>query len=580
MAIVNKHVNKYFVRYSGFIAIGFTSLVTVNYLQMKIPEITGDITDMLSTSTPSMDALVEHIFRMIPIILMIFGCRIIWRQTLMKSSMKMSRDFRKDLYSHIVNMDRDFYSSYSSGEIMTIFTSDVENYRNGIAWGSLFLLDFFSLTPFVIYGMSTNVDISTALLIAFPLFFITINIAIIGSIIKRKSLIAQNSFGVLNTNVNDNLSGIMVTKSTNTENGVSAVFDSLNTKYANDNIKVRLTDIFLEHFNSIMIAFSFFILYIVGFKGVSEGTMSVGEVVVLSGYLGLLVWPMMALGHAINLFSRGSASLERISKVYEYKNNIKEGSKTGNNLSSDIELKDLSFKYGNKEVLNNINLTINKGEDIAIIGNTGGGKTTLINILLRQYNVKRGNYTFGTKDVLDVKASSVRERIAYSPQGSTLFNDTIKENIRFGKKGSIDDVIEASMIADLDDNIKTQSDGYETLIGEKGVSLSGGQRQRLSIARAIYSDKDILILDDSLSAVDTRTEEKILKNLKENRKGKTTIVTSNRISTVKNFSKIVVLFNGEIVGVGTHKELLNSCSQYKNIDELQKLVNEEGVDYE
>ncbi len=580
MAIVNKHVNKYFIRYSGFIIIGFTALVFVNYLQMNIPEITGNITDMLSSSSATIEQLNDLVISMIPIIILIFLCRILWRQTLMRSSIKIARDLRKDLYRHIVSMDRDFYSAYSSGEIMTIFTSDVENYRNGIAWGSLFLFDFFSLTPFVIYGMSSSVDLRTALLISFPLFFITINIAIIGRIIKRKSLLAQNSFGTLNTNVNDNLSGIMVTKSTNTENDVSDRFDILNKKYAQDNLKVKLTDIFLQHFNGIMIAFSFFILYIIGYKGVSNGDISIGEVAALTGYLGLLIWPMMALGHAINLFSRGSASLERISGVYKYKNTIKQGDKASNESNANIALTNLSFKYGSKEVLSNINLTINTGENIAIIGNTGGGKTTLINILLRQYNVKKGTYTFAGDDVLDLQASSIREHIAYSPQGSTLFNDTIENNVKFGKKGTLEEVIEASMIADLDDNVKNQSEGYKTLIGEKGVSLSGGQRQRLSIARAIYSNKDILILDDSLSAVDTKTEEKILKNLKENRNGKTTIITSNRISTVKNFDKIVVLFSGEIVAVGSHNDLLKTCLQYKNIDELQKLVDEEGVDYE
>lgn len=579
MAITNKHVNKYFRRYSLYIIVGFTALVAVNYLQMSIPEITGEITDMLSSS-PSMEILQDNILKMIPIIALILACRILWRQTLMRSSIKIARDLRKDLYTHVVSMDKDFYNSYSSGEIMTIFTSDVENYRHGIAWGSLFIFDFFSLTPFVIYGMSTSADLKTSLLIAFPLLFITINIAVIGRIVKRRSLVAQNSFGVLNTNVNDNLSGIMVTKSTNTESGVKEKFDVLNTKYADDNLKVKLVDIFLQHFNAIMIGLSFFILYILGFKGVSEGTLSIGEVTALTGYLGLLVWPMMALGYAINFFSRGSASLERISGVYEYSNNIKEGTKSSSNLDSNIELKDLSFKYGSKEVLSNINLSISKGENVAIIGNTGGGKTTLINILLRQYNVSRGNYLFGNEDVLDLKVSSIRDNIAYSPQGSTLFNDTIEDNIKFGIGGNFDAVIEASMIADLDHNIKNLTSGYKTIVGEKGVSLSGGQRQRLSIARAIYSNKDILILDDSLSAVDTSTEEKILGNLKENRKGKTTIVTSNRISTVKNFNKIVVLFNGEIVGIGSHKELLKSCSQYKNIDELQKLVDEEGVDYE
>ncbi len=579
MAVVNKHVNKYFARYSIYIFIGFAALIIVNYLQMNIPEITGDITDMLSTS-PSLEALKDNVFRLLPIIGLILIGRITWRQTLMKSSIKVSRDLRTDLYKHIVSMDKDFYNDYSSGEIMTIFTSDVENYRNGIAWGSLFLFDFFSLTPFVIYGMSTTADVRTSLLISFPLLFITLNIAIIGHIVKRRSLIAQNSFGALNTNVNDNLSGIMVTKSTNTESGVKDRFDVLNTKYADDNIKVRLVDIFLQHFNEIMIGLSFFILYVIAFRDVSDGTMTIGEATALAGYLGLLIWPMFALGHAINLFSRGSASLERISKVYTYKYNIKEGTKVNDNLEANIELNNLSYKYGSKEVLSNINLSINKGENIAIIGNTGGGKTTLINIILRQYNIKRGNYIFGNEDVLDLKVSSIRDKIAYSPQGSTLFNDTIENNVKFGKQGSIDEVIEASMISDLHENIKTQSNGYQTVVGERGVSLSGGQRQRLSIARAIYSNKDILILDDSLSAVDTNTEEKILNNLKQNRKGKTTIVTSNRISTVKNFSKIVVLFNGEIVGIGNHKELLKSCPQYKNIDELQKLVDEEGVDYE
>ncbi len=579
MAITNKHVNKYFARYAGYIIVGFTALITVNYLQMNIPAITGDITDMLSTN-PSMKALEENILKMLPIIALILLCRITWRQTLMRSSIKVSRDLRRDLYTHIVGMDKNFYNSYTSGEVMTIFTSDVENYRNGIAWGSLFIFDFLSLTPFVIYGMSTNVNLNTALLISFPLVFITINIAIIGRIVKRRSLIAQNSFGTLNTNVNDNLSGIMVTKSTNTETRVKEEFDKLNNKYASDNLRVKLVDIFLHHFNGVMIGLSYLVLYIVGFKGVSEGSLTIGEVAALAGYLGLLVWPMMALGYAINLFSRGSASLDRISKVYTYTNNIKEGNKDTKNLDSSIELKDLTFKYGNKEILSNINLSIDKGDNVAIIGNTGGGKTTLINILLRQYNVSRGNYKIGSKDVLDLKVSNIREKIAYSPQGSTLFNDTIENNIKFGKKGSIEQVIEASMIADLDDNIKNQTNGYQTLIGEKGVSLSGGQRQRLSIARAIFSNKDILILDDSLSAVDTRTEEQILNNLKQNRKGKTTIVTSNRVSTVKHFKKIVVLINGEIVGIGNHNELLKSCPQYKNIDELQKLVEEEGVDYE
>ena len=420
-----------------------------------------------------------------------------------------------------------------------------------------------------------------ALFSIIPLIFMLIAATVIGGYMEKKWDLRQESYSVLSDFSQENFSGITVIKAFVKEAKELAAFKKLNKTNEDVNVDFVKASTVLDI--TITLFVESVVCVILGFGGylVFKGSFNAGELVEFIGYFTAIVWPVMAISNLIGMRSRGQASLKRISDLLDSPQDVKdrEGAVELGNAKGDIEFKHLDFTYPDSEVLvlKDVSFKINAGESVGLAGRTGAGKTTIADLILRTYNVPDGTLFIDGKDVNDLTIESVRHNASYVPQDNFLFGDTIKNNISFASDDLTDEeIVKAAQISDVDDNIIKFRDGYETMLGERGVTVSGGQKQRISIARAIIKNAPVLILDDSVSAVDTETEKVILENLKETRKGKTTILIAHRISTVKGMDKIIYLEDGAVAAIGTHDELMVSCEEYRKTVELQRLEDEKN----
>ena len=590
--IFGKHINRYYIKHLFALLLGLVSLVAVDYFQLKIPELyrmvingaNEGVVDVGGTLVQfDMDFVWEQICKpmFLIIVIMVIG-RFMWRMCFLGSGIKVERDLRQRMFDHCKDLSLQYYHRNKVGNLMSLFTNDIETVQECFSWGILQACDIVFLGGMAIAKMFV-MNWVLALLSLIPMaFLVTIGI-VVGKYLTLKWDARQAAFSNLSDFAQESFSGVAVIKAFVKEFKELWAFQKLNRKNENANIAYTKLSVTLHVCVSLFIEST--IAIILGYGGylVHEDVFDAGMLMEFIGYFNSIIWPMMAITEMIDMSSRGKASLNRVSELLDIKQDVadKPTAEPIDCVQGQIEFKNLTFVYpdGDYNALTDVSFNINAGELVGVVGKTGSGKTTVADVILRCYNVPDGTVFVDGKDVNDIQIDSLRDYCAYVPQDNFLFSDTISANIAFATDNITQaDIEKYAELADVHGNIVEFTNGYETILGERGVTLSGGQKQRVSIARALIKDAPILILDDSVSAVDTNTEKIILQNLRNTRQGKTTLLIAHRISTVQDLDKIILLDDGKVVDVGTHQELLSRCHEYKVMVELQKLDDEKKGD--
>lgn len=570
---------EYMLKYKLGYIFGITFLVITNLGQMYIPKITGELTDGLTYGTLDLAGVQRITLIFIAIACTIFIGRICWRIGLIKTSRKIERDLREILFSKYLRLDVTYFNAHKTGELMAYAINDIGAVKQMTGMGIVLLYDAFILSGMVIYNMFQEVNIELTLITLIPMSLIAITGIFVRKVIRTRFIVKQKAFAQLTDIVQESFSGIKVIKAFVREKYHIEEFEKQTQRNFDANISVFKVMAIMQPAMGLLVGAS--MLIAIGYGGYLTiiETITVGDFVTFNGYIWLLVWPMAAIGQAINVYTQGSAAIKRLEEVMEVPEIVQDHEEDivdESELIDDgsISIKDFTFNFpdNDKVGLKNINLEVEDGTTLAILGRTGSGKSTLVNILLRFYNVDQDKIHLGGTDIMKLRLRTVRHSIAYVPQDNYLFSASVKDNIGFGlNKFTTEQIEEAAKRANVHNNIINFQDQYDTMVGEKGTMLSGGQKQRISIARALVLKAPILILDDSLSAVDTHTEETILANLKAIRANKTNIIIAHRISTVRQADKIIVLDKGQIAEEGTHESLLAKQGLYYEMYEQQKL---------
>ncbi len=584
--IFGKYINKYYAKYGIIFLIGIASLVAVDIYQLKIPEIYGQIVDGLDPTTAAtitVDLLKTLCKNMLIIIAVMVVGRFLWRICFFGTAIKVETDLKNKMFDHCKDLSQNFYSQNKVGNLMSLFTNDIDTINECFGDGALMLFDALALGGLSLYKMFKINPVLT--FVSFiPMILMGIMSYIVGHYMMKKWELRQEAFSKLSDFTQEAFSGIAVIKAFVKEFKELLAFKKINKENENINVEFTKMSALLSTLVTLFVQSVVCIILGVGGYYASVNQFNSAKLIEFISYFNSIVWPIMAFSHLIEMSSRGKASLKRIQELLDSKIEVhdKENVRTDiNEIKGKIEFRNLTFKYPNAEYdsLINASFVINEGENVGIIGKTGSGKTTLVDLILRTYNVPDNSIFIDNVDINLLPIKLVRKYCAYVPQDNFLFSTSVADNIAFSKKdASIEEIKKASILASLDENILDFKDGYETVLGERGVTISGGQKQRTSIARALIKDASILILDDSVSAVDTKTERVIIDNLKETRKGKTTILIAHRISTIEQMDKILLIDDGKIIAFGKPLDLYNNCTEYKQMVDLQKLEEEFGGD--
>lgn len=555
---------------------GIITLFILDFANLYIPKVTGVITDGLAARTMDMDGVLRNIGIILGIGLTLAVGRFLWRYFIFGASRAIEHEIRDNMFAHLETLDVEYYNEHKTGDLMTRFTSDLNAVRMAIGPAVIAAFDAVVMTVMVIGQMMVYVNVKLTLIAIIPMIFIAFGELYFGKIMQKRFLERQEAVSDLTDFVQESFSGVRVVKAFVREQSQIRAFARANANAKKKNLRIAQMESIVIPLLDVVIGISSLLTLLYGGYLALAGEITIGRFVAFNQYITMLVWPMLACGEAINMFSQGGAGIRRIQEVFEEKPEIADTEQVANvsSIRGDISLKHLTFIHrGHSEpTLKDISLEVRAGTTLAVIGRTGNGKSTLVNLLLHLYNTKPGMILIDGRDINSIPLKTLRENIAYVPQDNFLFSDTLKSNIAFGTDNEeMDEIIRATKTACIHDNIIAFPDGYDTIVGERGVTLSGGQKQRSSIARALKKDAPILILDDALSAVDTDTEEKILRNLKENRRGKTTILIAHRISTIQNADTILVLEDGEAKECGNHRELMALGGIYKDMFEKQQL---------
>lgn len=555
---------------------GIITLFILDFANLYIPEVTGVITDGLAAHTMDKSGVLKNIGIILAIGFTLAVGRFLWRYFIFGAARSIEHEVRDNMFAHLETLDVEYYNEHKTGDLMTRFTSDLNAVRMAIGPAVIAAFDAIVMTVMVIGQMMVYVNVKLTLAAIVPMVFIAVGELYFGKIMQKYFLERQEAVSDLTDFVQESFSGVRVVKAFVRERSQIKAFARANAMAQKKNLKIAKLQSIVMPLLDVVIGISSLITLLYGGYLALAGEITVGRFVAFNQYITMLVWPMLACGEAINMFSQGGAGIRRIQEVFEEQPEIadREDAAPVGTIRGDIRLNHLTFIHrGHSEpTLKDISLDIRAGTTLAVIGRTGNGKSTLVNLLLHLYNAKPGMIFIDGRDINTIPLKELRENIAYVPQDNFLFSDTLKSNIAFGTDDQeMEEIIRATKTACIHDNIIAFPDGYDTIVGERGVTLSGGQKQRSSIARALKKDAPILILDDALSAVDTDTEEKILKNLRENRRGKTTILIAHRISTIQNADLILVLEDGEARECGNHKELMALGGIYKDMFEKQQL---------
>ena len=590
--IFGKYINRYYLKNAPVLLLGLLALLMVDYIQLLIPQFyrlvingvnLGQVVVNGQTLPFTKEVLLQHIcLPMIWIVVLMVIGRFLWRICFFGSAVRVAANLRERMFDHSRQLSQQYYQVNKVGNLMSLYTNDVDTIQECFGDGILMFFDALVLGLMALYKM-WRMDYKLTLLALIPALIMFGIGTVMGTAMTKRWEERQQAFSDLSDFAQENFSGIAVIKAFVKELKELMAFRKLNKQ--NEEINVIYTKIatLLEVLVTLFV--ESVICVILGYGGylVYQGRFNAGQLVEYIGYFEAIVWPIMAISMLIEKTSRGKASLNRITELLDAPIDVADrpGVQELQNPQGSVEFRHLTFRYpdGEYDVLQDISFTIHPGESVGIVGKTGAGKTALVDLLLRTYNVPDGTLFVDGKDVNTLSIHSVRAACAYVPQDNFLFSDTIAHNIGFGVDDASPEMIDhAASLADVRDNIVDFKDGYETVLGERGVTVSGGQKQRISIARALLKDAPILILDDSVSAVDTRTEKIILDNLKSSRANKTTLLIAHRISTVERLDKIIFLDDGKIEAVGPHDELYTSCPKYRRMVDLQRLEDEAGGD--
>ena len=590
--IFGKYINRYYLKNAPVLLLGLLALLMVDYIQLLIPQfyrlvINGvNLGQVVVNGQPlpfTKEVLLQHIcLPMIWIVVLMVIGRFLWRICFFGSAVRVAANLRERMFDHSRQLSQQYYQVNKVGNLMSLYTNDIDTIQECFGDGILMFFDALVLGLMALYKM-WRMDYKLTLLALIPALIMFGIGTVMGTAMTKRWEERQQAFSDLSDFAQENFSGIAVIKAFVKELKELMAFRKLNKQ--NEEINVIYTKIatLLEVLVTLFV--ESVICVILGYGGylVYQGRFNAGQLVEYIGYFEAIVWPIMAISMLIEKTSRGKASLNRVTELLDAPIDVADrpGVQELQNPQGSVEFRHLTFRYpdGEYDVLQDISFTIHPGESVGIVGKTGAGKTALVDLLLRTYNVPDGTLFVDGKDVNTLSIHSVRAACAYVPQDNFLFSDTIAHNIGFGVDDASPEMIDhAASLADVRDNIVDFKDGYETVLGERGVTVSGGQKQRISIARALLKDAPILILDDSVSAVDTRTEKIILDNLKSSRANKTTLLIAHRISTVERLDKIIFLDDGKIEAVGPHDELYTSCPKYRRMVDLQRLEDEAGGD--
>ena len=590
--IFGKYINRYYLKNAPVLLLGLLALLMVDYIQLLIPQFyrlvingvnLGQVVVNGQTLPFTKEVLLQHIcLPMIWIVVLMVIGRFLWRICFFGSAVRVAANLRERMFDHSRQLSQQYYQVNKVGNLMSLYTNDIDTIQECFGDGILMFFDALVLGLMALYKM-WRMDYKLTLLALIPALIMFGIGTVMGTAMTKRWEERQQAFSDLSDFAQENFSGIAVIKAFVKELKELMAFRKLNKQ--NEEINVIYTKIatLLEVLVTLFV--ESVICVILGYGGylVYQGRFNAGQLVEYIGYFEAIVWPIMAISMLIEKTSRGKASLNRITELLDAPIDVTDrpGVQELQNPQGSVEFRRLTFRYpdGEYDVLQDISFTIHPGESVGIVGKTGAGKTALVDLLLRTYNVPDGTLFVDGKDVNTLSIHSVRAACAYVPQDNFLFSDTIAHNIGFGVDDASPEMIDhAASLADVRDNIVDFKDGYETVLGERGVTVSGGQKQRISIARALLKNAPILILDDSVSAVDTRTEKIILDNLKSSRANKTTLLIAHRISTVERLDKIIFLDDGKIEAVGPHDELYTSCPKYRRMVDLQRLEDEAGGD--
>lgn len=595
--IFGKHINKYYLKYLWMLLIGLVALVAVDYFQLLIPEYLRTVLNGINTgeviidgqTTPfTMETLLTHVcFPLLIVVAIIVIGRFAWRMCFLGSAVKVESEMRSEMFDRARFLSPHFYRENKVGTLMALFTNDLETIQESFGWGVMMFFDAVFLGSLAIVKMWRMNHILT-LYCMLPMIFLLVVSAIVGHFEMKKWDKRQMEFSKLTDSAQESFSGLAVIKAFVRELKQLLTFGKICKE--NEQVNVEYTRIrsVLEIFITLFVQSVMCIILGYGGYVVWHGGFNSGQLIEFIGYFDAVIWPIMAVSQLIDMRARGTASLKRISKLLDTQPEITDSPDVLpiDKIEGEIEFKNLSFRYpdGESDELKDISLHIAKGEHVGIIGRTGAGKTTLVNLIMRAFNAPRGTLFIDGHDIGEIPLKTLRNGIAYVPQDNFLFSDTVKNNIAFSveeeNEVSLEKVRRAAACALVASDVEEFSDRYETKLGERGVTVSGGQKQRISIARALMKDAPILILDDSLSAVDTDTEKSILDNLAQVRKDKTTLLIAHRVSAVERMDKIIFLENGSIKAAGTHSQLMESSREYARLVALQQLEEDREADNE
>ncbi len=588
--IFGKHVNRYYIRNAGFLLLGVLALVLVDNFQLKIPELYRMVINGMNTGYVDagggqvvfdLDFLLDEIcLPMIFIILAMVVGRFLWRVCFFGSAVRVETDLRNRMFDHCKDLSQEYYQVNKVRKQMRLITTDLETIQECFGDGVLMIFDALLLGILAVYKM-WRMNVVLTCLSMIPMALLLVIGTIVGKTMEKRWEVRQQAFSDLSDFSQEAFSGIAVVKAFVKELKELLAFQKLNQQNEDTNVDYTRVSTLLQILVTLLT--ESVVCVILGYGGylAYRGRFDAGQLVEFIGYFTSVVWPIMAVSMLIEKSSRGQASLKRISQLLDTRQDVVDSPNVtpAGELRGDIAFRHLTFTHpgGEYPALRDVSFTIQAGESVGIVGKTGAGKTTLVDLILRSYNVPDGTVFLDGKDVNTIPIRDVRAACAYVPQDNFLFSDTIARNIAFSQnEADPEPVAQAAKLAGVHEDISAFPGGYQTVLGERGVTVSGGQKQRISIARALLKDAPILILDDSVSAVDTQTEQEILEHLHTSRAGRTTILIAHRISTVEKLDKLILLEDGQVLAVGSHEELYAGCAAYRKMVDLQRLEEEGG----
>ncbi|WP_391558425.1 ABC transporter ATP-binding protein [Robertmurraya sp.] len=562
--------------------VAITLLIFIGFVDVIPPKLVGMVIDDIHMGVISKEKIVQYLLAFFVLTVVSYGVTYIWMYQLFGGAFLIERKLRSQFMRHLFKMTPTFFEKNRTGDLMARATNDLKAISTTAGFGILTLVDSTAFMLTIVAMMTVFISWELTLAAVLPLPIMAVLINYYGNTIHKKFMSAQDAFGELNDRVLESVSGVRVIRAYVQEREDQERFHNMTEDVYKKNVAVAKIDSLFNPTIKVLVGLSYVIGLGFGSYLVFHNRLTLGELVSFNVYLGMLVWPMFAIGELINIMQRGNASLDRVQETLSYQPDVSDplNPKSDNN-PEQITFKEFSFRYPSSNVdnLSKINVDLKRGETLGIVGKTGSGKTTFIKQLLREYPLGVGALTISNVELNEHTLETTRGWIGYVPQDHVLFSKTVKENILFGRLDATDaDLVKAIELADFQKDIEMLPEGLETLVGEKGVALSGGQKQRISIARALIKNPEILILDDSLSAVDAKTEKKIIENIRSERSGKTTIITTHRMSAVQHADRILVLDEGIIVEEGTHEELMERNGWYREQYDRQQVQTSSEVE--